>query len=104
VGRGRRVGLADEEARQLKPSCRKILDHYEEGRITPTGAILRVLEITDQEEMSEAIEVLPPELLERLRDSVKSYRPDMLVFPGPPLEPRAVRMAREVLAETVKPT
>jgi hypothetical protein len=80
----------------------RILDHYEEGRITATGAVLRVLELTDREDMREAIELLPPEILEKLRDFIRVYRPDMLVFPGPPPGPAAVEMARGVLAEPVK--
>jgi hypothetical protein len=74
------------------------LDYYEEGRITRTGAILRLLDLSDQEEMREVIEALPPELLEELRDFVESSWPGMRVFPGPPPDPAAVRMAKELLA------
>ena len=88
----------------MRPSCKKILDYYEEGRITRTGAILRLLDISDQEEMREAIEVLPPELLDELRDFVESYWPEMRVFPGPPPDPAAVKMAKEVLANTARST
>ena len=88
----------------MKPACRKILDHYQEGRLTATSAILRLLDISDQEEMREAIEALPPDLLKRLRDFVESYWPEMRVFPGPPPDPAAVRMAKELLAKTVRST
>ncbi len=86
----------------MRTPGKKILDYYEEGRITATGVVLRVLDLTDREEMREAIEILPPELLGKLRDFIETYRPDMLVFPGPPPGPDAVAMAREVLAEPVK--
>jgi hypothetical protein len=86
----------------MRTPGQKIRDYYEEGRITATGAILRVLDLTDRDEMREAIEMLPPELLGKLRDFIETYRPDMLVFPGPPPRPEAVAMAREVLAEPVK--
>lgn len=88
----------------MNSSYTKILDYYEEGRITPTGAIIRLLNITDQDELKEALEILPPELLERLREFVASWRPDMRVFRGPPPDPDAVRMARELLALTPKST
>src|SRR5262249_7853837 len=103
-GRNLRPGASsiDEETRQMRPSCKKILDYYEEGRITRTGAVLRLLDLTDQEEMREVIELLPPEVLEELRDFLENYRPDMLVFPGPPPKPAAVRMAKEVLAKSVE--
>lgn len=88
----------------MKPASRKILDHYEEGQITATSAILGLLDISDQEEMREAIEALPPDLLKRLRDFVESYWPEMRVFPGPPPKPSAVRMAKELLAKSVEST
>jgi hypothetical protein len=83
----------------MTPSCKKILDYYEEGRITATGAILRLLDLSDREETREVIGVLPPDLLEQLRDFVASYWPGMRVFPGPPPDPAAVRMAKELLAD-----
>jgi hypothetical protein len=82
----------------MKPSCKRILDYYEEGRITVTGAILRLLDLSDQEEMREAIGALPPDLLKRPRDFIADYWPGMRVFPGPPPDPAAVRMAKELLA------
>ena len=88
----------------MRPSCKKILDYYEEGRITRTGAVLRLLDLSDQEEMREAIEALPPEVLEELRDFLESYRPDMLIIRGRPPKPSAVKMAKEVLADTARPT
>lgn len=77
----------------------KILDYYEEGRITATGAILRLLELPDLEAMRGTIDALPPELLEQLREFVREYRPGMRVFRGEPPRPGAVRMAEAVLAE-----
>ena len=86
----------------MTPAGKKILDHYDEGRITATGAILRLLELNDREEMKETIEGFPPELLEKLREFVKDYWPGMRVFRGAPPSSDAVTMAREVLAEPVK--
>jgi hypothetical protein len=86
----------------MRPTCKKILDYYEEGRITRTGAILRLLDLIEPEEMREAIEVLPPDLLDELRDFIETYRPEMRVFPGPPPDPNAVRMAKDMLAHAVK--
>lgn len=82
---------------------KKILAYYEEGRITATGAILRLLELTDRREMEETIEALPPDLLEKLREFLREYRPDIRVFRGDPPSPGAVAMAREVLSESVRP-
>ena len=86
----------------MKPACKKVWDHYEEGQITRTGFVIDFLNAADQEDLREGLEVLPPELLEELRDFVAIYRPDMLIIRGRPPKPAAVKMAREVLANTVK--
>ena len=88
----------------MKPSCKKVWDHYEEGRITRTGFVIDFLNAADQDDLREALEVLPPDLLKELRDFVASYRPDMVIFRGAPPKPAAVKMAREVLANTAKST
>ena len=88
----------------MKPSCGRILRHYNEGRITATGFIIDFLNTADQDDLKETLEVLPPELLERLKDFVATWRPDMRVFRGPPPDPSAVKMARELLASTAKST
>ncbi len=86
----------------MKPACRKVWDHYEEGRITATGFIIDFLNAADPEDLREALDVLPADLLKELREFVRDYRPDMRVFRGAPPSPEAVAMAREVLAEPVK--
>lgn len=88
----------------MKPACKKVWDHYEEGRITATGFIIDFLNAADEDDMREALEVLPPDLLERLRDFVQTWQPDMRVFRGRPPKPAAVKMAKEVLANAVKST
>ena len=88
----------------MKPSCEKTLRYYNEGRITATGFIIGFLNSADQDDMREALAILPPELLERLRDFVATWRPDLRVFRGPPPDPNAVKMARELLANTAKST
>jgi hypothetical protein len=86
----------------MKPVCRKAWDHYEEGRITATGFIIRFLDAADPDDVREALDVLPADLLEELRQFLKDYRPDMRVFRGSPPSPAAVEMARAVLAEPVR--
>jgi UDP-N-acetylglucosamine 2-epimerase len=86
----------------MKPACRKAWDHYEEGRITATGFIINFLNAADPDDLREALDILPADLLEKLREFLREYRPDMRVFRGDPPSPGAVAMAREVLAEPVK--
>jgi hypothetical protein len=86
----------------MKPACKKAWDHYKEGRITPTGFIIDFLNAADPEDLREALDVLPADLLEKLREFVREYRPDMRVFRGSPPSPGAVRMAEEVLAESAR--
>jgi hypothetical protein len=86
----------------MKPACKKVWCHYEEGRITATGFIIDFLNAADPDDLREALSVLPADLLEELREFIRDYRPEMRVFRGAPPRPEAVRMAREVLAEPVK--
>lgn len=86
----------------MKSECRQAWDHYKEGRITATGFLVEFLNAADPEDVREALDVLPADLLEELRQFVKDYRPDMRVFRGFPPSPSAVVMARAVLAEPVR--
>jgi hypothetical protein len=86
----------------MKPACRKVWDHYEEGRITATGFIIDFLNAAAPEDLREALDVLPADLLEKLREFVREYRPGMRVFRGDPPSPGAVPMAREVLSEPAR--
>jgi hypothetical protein len=86
----------------MKPACRKVWDQYQEGRITATGFIIDFLNAADPDDLREALEILPADLLEKLREFIRGYRPDMRVFRGTPPSPGAVKMAGEVLAEPVK--
>jgi hypothetical protein len=86
----------------MKPACRKAWDHYEEGRITATGFIFGFLNAADPDDVREALDILPADLLEKLREFLREYRPGMRVFRGSLPSPAAVEMARGVLAEPVK--
>jgi hypothetical protein len=88
----------------MKPACRKVLNHYEEGRITATGFIIDFLNAADPDDLREALEILPPDLLQRLKTFVETHRPDMRVFRGPPPDPAAMRMAKDLLAASRKST
>ena len=82
----------------MKEHVRRILDEYEEGRITATGLILDILNKVDHADLKEALESLPVDLVERVREFVENYRPEMKVFRGPPPNLVAVKLAKELLA------
>jgi hypothetical protein len=88
----------------MKPACEKAWHRYDEGRITPTNFIVDFLSAAEPDDPREAMGVLPADLLEKLREFVRAYRPEMPVFRGTPPSPSAVAMARQVLGETVKST
>jgi hypothetical protein len=88
----------------MKEDVRKILDEYEEGRITATGFVLDLLNKVNHADLKEALESLPVDLVQKVRDFVEVYRPDMKVFRGPPPDPGAVNIAKELLAGKLKST
>jgi hypothetical protein len=86
----------------MREAHRKILRYYEEGRITPRGFILDLLNDANRDDLKEMLDVIPPDLLNKLRDFVVSYRPDIKVFRGPPPDPRVVKVAKELLIGTIE--
>jgi hypothetical protein len=88
----------------MKTSYTKLLNEYEEGRITSTGFVVELLNSVNHDELKEALEMLPSDLVDRVRDFVESYRSDMKVYGGSPPDPSFVKLARELLTKTVKLT
>ena len=88
----------------MKEDVRRILDEYEEGRTTASGFILDLLNKVNHADVKEALESLPVDLMERVREFVVNYRPEMKVFRGPPPDPIAVSIAKELLATKVAST
>jgi hypothetical protein len=86
----------------MREAHRKILRYYEEGRITATGFILDLLNDANRDDLKEMLDVIPPDLLKKLRDFVVSYRPDMKIIRGDPPDPSAVRVAKELLTGTIE--
>ena len=86
----------------MREAHRKILRNYEAGRITPTGFILDLMNDANRDELKEMLDVIPPDLLRKLRDFVVRFRPDIKVFRGPPPDPSVVRVAKELLAEMIE--
>jgi hypothetical protein len=78
-----------------------VWDHYQEGRITATGFLIEFLNAADPEDVREALDVLPADLLKEWRQFFEDDRPAMRVFRGTLPSPRAVEMAGAVLAEPV---
>ncbi len=86
----------------MKKTYTRIMKEYDEGRTRATGFSVDLLNSLTPDELKEALEALPADHLERVRDFVESYRPDMRVFHGSLPESGAVKLARELLANTVK--
>jgi hypothetical protein len=88
----------------MNESYRKLLADYAEGRLTQTGFVVELLNTLAHDDLKQSLENLPSEHIERVRDFVENYRPDVRVFRGPRPSPSAVKIARELLTRTVKST
>ena len=83
-------------------NCKRILKDYEEARITSTAFIVDFLNASDRADLDEAMESLTPDLIEQIREFVETHRPDSRVFRGPPLQPRALMLAKDVFVGNAK--
>ena len=81
--------------RPEKITPQRLLREYEHGRLTAHGFILKVLNFTGKQRLTRALEMLPPEILEQLKDFISRYEPGMRVFRGPPPRPQAIRLVRD---------
>jgi hypothetical protein len=88
----------------MKENLKSMLDLYEEGRITSTGFILDFFNKVNHVDLKDVLESLPVHLIEQVREFVENYRPEMKVFRGPPPDPIAVSLARELLAAKANQT
>ena len=86
----------------MKKSYMQILKEYEEGRTTAAGFSLDLLTLLTQDELRDALELLPAEHVEVVRDFIETYRPQMRVFRGSLPASSMVKFAQEVLTKTVK--
>jgi hypothetical protein len=88
----------------MKENLKSMLDLYEEGRITSTGFILDLFNKVNHVDLKDVLESLSVDLIEQVREFVENYRPEMKVFRGPPPDPIAVSLARELLAAKANQT
>jgi hypothetical protein len=86
----------------MKNAYEKLAVKYEEGRITATGFVIDSLNTVDRDDLKEALEALPSDLSELVRDFVQHYGADAQVFRGPPPDPGALIIGRDLLAKPVR--
>src|SRR6266487_3914714 len=80
---------------QMRNSAEELLRKYKEGRITANGVILNLLSLTGKQRLIQALEILPDELLQKLKDFTDNYQPEMRVFRGPRPKAQSVRIVKE---------
>jgi hypothetical protein len=73
----------------------QILKRYQAGHVTETGLMLDVLRLTDDRDVIQALEMLPEDVLNELREFVGYYTPRTRVFPGPRPNPQTVRFVKD---------
>ena len=82
----------------MKSHCR-VLEKYQEGRLTPTGLILETLALPEEEMIDEILASLPQEVRTRFSLFVDTYSPDTVIVNGPRPRDGAVLHAREWLSQ-----
>ena len=88
----------------MKKHVRRILDEYDEGRITATGFILDLLGKVNHADLKECWNHCRWITWKECESFVEIYRPDMKVFRGPPPDPARSRLLRKMLAGMAKST
>jgi hypothetical protein len=73
----------------------RILRRYEAGHVTETGLMLDVLRLTDEHDVVQALESMPEDVLDELREFVGYYTPKTSVFNGPRPDMQTVRFVKE---------
>jgi hypothetical protein len=81
----------------------ELLRKYKEGRITANGVILSLLSLTGKQRLIKALEILPDELLERLKDFTDDYKPEMRIFRGSRPKAQSVRIVKEWFKNATRP-
>jgi hypothetical protein len=82
----------------------ELLRRYKKGHITANGVILSLLNLTGKRRLLRALEILPEDLLQGLKDFVDNYKRQMRVFRGPHPKAQSVRTVREWLKNGARPT
>ena len=88
---------------QTRNSAEVLLRKYKEGRITANGVILNLLTLTGKQRLITAIEILPDELLQRLKNFTDDYKPEMRVFRGSRPKAQSIRIVKEWFKNAARP-
>lgn len=88
---------------QTKNSPDELIRKYKEGRITANGVILNLLSLTGKQRLIKALEVLPDELLQKLKDFTDNYKPEMKIFRGSRPKVQSIRIAKEWFKNAARP-
>jgi hypothetical protein len=88
---------------QMRNSAEELLRKYKEGRITANGVILSLLSLTGKQRLIKALEILPDELLQRLKDFTDDYKPEMRIFRGSRPKAQSVRIVKEWFKNATRP-
>jgi hypothetical protein len=72
----------------------KLLRDYKEGRTTATDLMLEVLYLPDARAIEQVLEVLPADVLKKLKSFVARFGPRTVIVRGPRPEMHAVRCVK----------
>jgi hypothetical protein len=80
---------------QMRNPAEESLRKYKEGRITANGVILNLLSLTGKQRLIKTLEVLPDDLLQKLKDFTDDYKPEMRIFRAARPKIQSIRIVKE---------
>ena len=88
--------------RPVKLTAQKILNRWETGYSTRCGVVLDILSQTSKKVVTQAMEIIPADILAELEEFVGYYTPKTLIFNGPRPNSKTLRFVRDWFASRKK--
>jgi hypothetical protein len=88
--------------RPEKLSAQAILKRWQDGTSTRCGVVLDILSQSSKKVVTQAMEIIPADILAELEEFVGYYTPKTLIFNGPRPNSKTLRFVRDWFASRKK--